>query len=197
MNELEVLEREFYEPYSWIAGCLALVVAFLGLDVFYPDRILDPGNLGVLIGVLLGFTLHELSHRSIARWHGVRAEFVAYTPGLLITIASALLPFKVLAPGYVKVWGYTSQKSYALTVAGGPLANITLALFCILILRLGGRLLDPTHSLIINDVIDVNIWIAFFNLLPVPPLDGYKLFSIDKRVWLALLAFLIVLLFVR
>jgi Zn-dependent protease len=37
----------------------------------------------------------------------------------------------------------------------------------------------------------VNLWLAIFNMLPIPPLDGSKVFSWDKRIWTILFAVLI------
>jgi Zn-dependent protease len=33
----------------------------------------------------------------------------------------------------------------------------------------------------------VNLFLGFFNLLPFPPLDGSRIFSINKPLWVAML----------
>lgn len=179
-------DSEIYEPYSWILGILAVLVAFIGLDLLEPQSLLVPYNAGIVLGVLLGFVLHELMHRGIARRYGLSAEFVAYTPGLLVTLVSALLPARIIAPGYVRVWGSSSREGYVFSVAGGPLANIAIALAG----ALAGGLVGGSAASILAGVVEVNLWIALFNLLPAPPLDGYKLVSLDARVWAALVALL-------
>ena len=37
----------------------------------------------------------------------------------------------------------------------------------------------------------VNIWLAVFNMLPIPPLDGSKVLAWDKRIWAGVFIFLI------
>jgi Zn-dependent protease len=43
----------------------------------------------------------------------------------------------------------------------------------------------------------VNLWLAAFNLIPVPPLDGSKVFAWSKLIWaiIAIPTWLFVLLF--
>jgi Zn-dependent protease len=40
----------------------------------------------------------------------------------------------------------------------------------------------------------VNTWLAIFNLIPLGPLDGAKIFNWDKSVWVAALVVAVVLL---
>ena len=62
----------------------------------------------------------------------------------------------------------------------GPLTNIILSLFCALLFAVGQRYLPPTFELseplvkmaIIG--VQINIGLAIFNCLPIPPLDGSK-----------------------
>lgn len=75
----------------------------------------------------------------------------------------------------------------ALTAAAGPAANILLALVVMVIwklmIRIGiaaGFVYTPPFliaSQIFQLMVFTNISLAVFNLLPVPPLDGYSIFS--------------------
>jgi Zn-dependent protease len=58
-----------------------------------------------------------------------------------------------------------------MVAAAGPLANLVLAAIIAIPIRLGLRLPWSVVSLLLI-VISVNIGIALFNLLPIPPLDG-------------------------
>ena len=68
----------------------------------------------------------------------------------------------------------------ALVAIAGPAANVCLALFCGLLLRFGVFVtLDPAFITIIGTIVFINLVLATFNLVPIPPLDGSKiLFSI-------------------
>ena len=60
--------------------------------------------------------------------------------------------------------------SEALVALAGPITNIILALFTVLIFKFG-----LVASQIAFMVVYMNIFLAFLNLLPIPPLDGSKI----------------------
>ena len=74
----------------------------------------------------------------------------------------------------------------------GPLSNIIIALFFGLLVRFGAlNQLGDAFVYIANMIVFINLILATFNLVPIPPLDGSKiLFSFlpyrmqDVRVWL-------------
>ena len=62
----------------------------------------------------------------------------------------------------------------------GPLANIAIAFVLGLFLRFSGFIpgldtLPQTFLLLLAFIVQVNIFLALFNLIPVPPLDGSKI----------------------
>jgi Zn-dependent protease len=93
----------------------------------------------------------------------------------------------------------------AKVAAAGPLSNLFVALVFGLIVRFGAGTLEmlsaPTEMLYL--IIQLNLILAVFNLVPIPPLDGSKiLFSVlpyhlrhvqefMERYWLAFLVFFI------
>lgn len=127
-------------------------------------------------------------HRNVARLYGLSAEFVAHAPGLIITAISALLPIRILAPGYVRVYGSSSRRGYALSIAAGPLSNVIIAVFGVLF----SQSLSYPLEVVVSKVVEVNLWLAFFSLLPIPPLDGHRLASLDIRIWSLLLILLVI-----
>ncbi len=65
----------------------------------------------------------------------------------------------------------------AIVAAAGPLVNLFIAVVFGVLIRIGAAadLLPPSFAYLTGVVVYINIMLAFFNLLPVPPLDGSKL----------------------
>jgi len=68
------------------------------------------------------------------------------------------------------------NKAMMLVAASGPLTNITLAVLFALGLRYLPASTTPLFVLLVSSCY-INIILALFNLLPVPPLDGSKLLA--------------------
>jgi len=140
-----------------------------------------------LIAVSLGFMLHELAHRAVARKYGAHAEFRMWRTGIAIALASSLFGWVFAAPGAVyiypksDVWGRPSLSRTAngIISVAGPMTNVILALAFFAADRIIP--LGAVASLAVS----INVWLAFFNMLPLPPLDGSKVFAWDIRLWLA------------
>lgn len=168
---------------------LAFSLAFSGgfQALSYPSILIIMFPLA-LVGVSAGFVLHELGHRFVARRFGCFAEYKMWTTGLVVAILCSFFGFVFAAPGAVMVHPgvdlegrptLTKQRMGIISLAG-PSMNICLAIVFIL---LNG--LYP--SLVFFLGARINIWLALFNLIPFGPLDGAKIFSWDKKVWLVAL----------
>lgn len=64
--------------------------------------------------------------------------------------------------------------SEAMVAAAGPIANISVAIIFGIILRTAGNL-NSAFTQILAIIVLINIVLAVFNLVPIPPLDGSKL----------------------
>ena len=145
-----------------------------------PERIL-----AIAVALVVGITFHEFSHAFVADQlgdHRPRAlGRVSLNPARHIEPLGALLfllaGFGGGRPVPVNVYALRGgQRSMALVSAAGPLANVVVALVFAIPLRL---LLatDAGPSLAVSVLFDVvlfNVILALFNLLPIPPLDGYR-----------------------
>jgi Zn-dependent protease len=149
-----------------------------------------------LVGVGTGFVLHELGHRQIARKFGAHSEFRAWNFGLLLALGTAVLsffsPLKLIfaAPGAVYTYGpYLSRDQHGLISLAGPLTNILVALLFFLLNALQSIFIasELVAVMLVYGAL-INLWLAFFNLIPIPPLDGSKVFSWNPLLW-ALLFF--------
>jgi Zn-dependent protease len=163
------------------------------------DLLLVP--LTSLLAVVLGITIHEFSHAlaaellgdSTARYQGrLTLNPVAHFDlfgGLMILVSSLT--------GFGFGWGkpvpvnpyrlrYGPRVGMALTSVAGPLSNVVLATLFGVPLRLVNPM-PPRLYLALVTVVSVNLALAVFNLLPVPPLDGFGvlqgLFSTIRARW--------------
>ena len=74
------------------------------------------------------------------------------------------------------------KKGAALIGAAGPLSNIAIAVVFGLVLRVLGDGAPLGFVLLANIVVIINLLLAIFNLLPIPPLDGSNiLFAVLPR----------------
>jgi Zn-dependent protease len=98
------------------------------------------------------------------------------------------------------------RKDMALVALAGPGTNILIAILAAIIAHLLGLRIedfsngDNLFSMFLGIVIGINISLAIFNLLPIPPLDGSKIFSLvlpdkEANAYLSLGSFGMIILF--
>lgn len=66
---------------------------------------------------------------------------------------------------------------YGLTALAGPASNLVMATIMILPLRLTGVEITGFAGLLASQIVFLNILLAAFNLVPIPPLDGSKILT--------------------
>jgi Zn-dependent protease len=69
------------------------------------------------------------------------------------------------------------RKDLALVSLAGPLTNIIIAILASIALRLIPNL-NQIIGIILFYIVHLNLLLGIFNLLPIPPLDGSKIFSL-------------------
>lgn len=150
-----------------------------------------------LIVLLFSVVIHEISHGYAALFLGDRtAEYagrltlnpikhIDLVGTIILPVISLLLPGSFLF-GWAKPVPYNpynlrNQRWGEAIVAGaGPASNIMLALifgFFIRFYLIPNDLLVSGAGVICQVIVAVNIVLAIFNLIPIPPLDGSKIIS--------------------
>jgi len=135
----------------------------------------------LLPGLLVGLTIHEFAHAITAKWLGDRTAErmgrVSLNPlrhlSPLGTLALFILGFGWGKPVMVNIYNFKKPKFYyLLSSLAGPAANLVLCA-----LSLGILYLRPhwTIAFICVSIFYINAILAVINLLPVPPLDGSKI----------------------
>lgn len=185
---MDMSEKELRDlVISAAALAFAFAILFLGgIDAFTENSLVEFVSVFVmsLIGVSLGFILHELGHRYVARRFDCFAEFTVWPLGLLLAIVSSFFGLIFAAPGAVMIypktdmWGtsYLSPRKLGLISISGPAMNVALSIvFLFLYFQLPWAVFQLGAW--------INAWLAAFNLIPFALLDGLKIFRWDKRIW--------------
>ena len=69
------------------------------------------------------------------------------------------------------------KSGMAITAAAGPISNVIMATLVVIPVRFGG--IEPTGygAVLVEQFIFVNLLLAAFNMIPLPPLDGSKILA--------------------
>ena len=173
-----VLSLIFSDPVSLLQQDFSLLFATL---------------LATMFVVVIAFFSHEMSHKFVAIHYGCDAEYKMWPLGLGIGLALSLIPggFVIAAPGAVYVSPYKkgfafkvanlSRKNYAIISLSGPLTNIILASALNIV-----NIFIPFSLLLLTA--RISFFLAFFNLLPIPPMDGSKVMRWNMKIWGLLIA---------
>ncbi|HIQ50235.1 MAG TPA: site-2 protease family protein [Nanoarchaeota archaeon] len=175
---------------------IVLSVAFLNI---IGDFTLENFVISLLI-VIFVFVVHELAHRGVAKYYGFSAKYVAWPFGLLLTLLTSFGSFLLggsflfAAPGAVQISPYSdkfafqlrpmTKKEYGIIALSGPASNIAVGVIFFLLF-----LIFPSPIYFLYNISKISFWLAFFNLLPIPPLDGSKILIWNIKIWFIIIAF--------
>ncbi len=188
---------------------LSIIVAWVVLSVAITYQKLvglltGAGSLDVVIAGFVatatGFILHEMGHKFVAIRRGYLAHFRLWIWGLVLTISIVTISGGGLvfgAPGAVYIspsaagfYGYNSSRGSSdpeednmIISVAGPGINLVLAIgFLALLFSVPAGFL---YTVAFFGLL-LNVGLGSFNMLPVPPLDGSKIFRKSVPVALAI-----------
>lgn len=154
----------------------------------------DPQTMiiSILVKLLVLFTafpIHECSHGLMAKFLGddtaERQGRLTLNPfvhlDLMGSIFMILAGFGWAKPVQTNPRNYTRVKpktGMAITAFAGPLSNILLAILVMVLYKVlfyTGTISNAYIGMALILIIKVNLFLAVFNLLPIPPLDGSRI----------------------
>jgi Zn-dependent protease len=191
---------EFAISVVWLGIAFGIAIAG-GINAFKDTVGLRITILESLVVVFFAFVFHELAHRIAARRYGFQAVYRVWIPGLILAMGSALLGFLFAAPGgvHIMITQNTAENRAKLgkSALAGPIVNIVLTIvfivFNIVFLSFVQSYVSSTgiHTswvISVGDIgiigMQINAWLAFFNLIPWGNFDGNKVFQWNKKVWM-------------
>lgn len=144
----------------YVHATFLILVIWLAVNQYLESRSTAAmlGTVGFVLLLFLIIVLHELGHALAARRYGIETQDIT------------LLPIG----GVARLNRIPEDPRQELVVAiAGPLVNMVIAagLFIGILISGGpGRVLDIGNLL--SQLLVLNVWLAFFNLLPAFPMDG-------------------------
>lgn len=152
--------------------------------------------LGIVIGLpvlIFSAILHEIMHGIVADKLGDPTArlmgrltldprkhidpFLSIILPILLIISHSPVIFGGAKPVPIDPYNLREgRKDIALVSLAGPLTNVGIAIIAALLFHLFSTVLIV--SLILQIIVSYNILLAIFNLLPIPPLDGSKIFAL-------------------
>lgn len=143
--------------------------------------------------LILSIMFHELAHGTVADRLGdptprLRGRLTLNPLAHLELVGSLLVPLMCIISGSGFIIGWAKPVPFtvahlkykrwgpALVAAAGPAMNLAIAIICAVLFRFFYATgLNMSLASLLAQVVIVNISLALFNLLPVPPLDGHHI----------------------
>jgi Zn-dependent protease len=156
---------------------------------------MEIGDIAVIVALIMSIVLHEMAHGYAANWLGDPTARLQgrLSPNPLVHIdplGSVIIPALLFISNAGFLFGWAKPVPYnpynlsdqrygeAKVAAAGPAMNIFIAIIFGTLIRLAEPLaLNEAFLALAAYIVFINILLAFFNMLPIPPLDGSKIIS--------------------
>ncbi len=125
--------------------------------------------------------LHELGHKFVGMAFGLAAYFQVFWEGLGLALILRWInsPILLLAPAYVTVPNAMPLQNFFIAFAG-PGINLLLWLGSAYYLK-SKKNIGRKTAIGLMMTKQINKWLFIFNMIPIPPLDGFNVaFSLYK-----------------
>ncbi len=163
-----------------------------------PSRFDPESFLIQLVAAIIAIAIHEFAHAitadslgdSTARSQGritlnPLAHFDPLGFFMLCLLAAGFFGFAWGRPVPVNPYALRGgRRGMALVAIAGPLSNLMQAAIAVAFLRALGGSADPSLGVFLGAYVRLNLLLAAFNMIPVPPLDGYNvLMGLVSNFW--------------
>ena len=168
---------------AWAALALAFTIVYSG-GLAGGSSLFGGGFVSAyfvaFVAVGSGFVLHELMHKFTAERYGYWAEFRIWVMGIILALVTSTLGFIFAAPGatYISGNNVTERQNGVISLAG-PATNVVIAFIFLLVGFVGTGIFEELGVI----GFEVNLFLATFNMIPIMPLDGAKVFRWNKVLW--------------
>jgi len=207
-NLIDKLNRYFTFNSEEIKGILGstLIIAFI-----ISFKLWGPGDefnfayglknfFNSILIVLLSILVHISAQKICGLYIGFKVEFRTFWPGLLIALILCFVSggaIWLLIPGGIVIYHMAQHRlgffryglnywSLGMISAIGPLSNVILAAL-LAVIAYGGVIIPPMTPIatttLIGRAISLNLWLAIFTMLPIPPLDGSNVFFASRLLY--------------
>lgn len=145
----------------------------------------------VVAVIVMSAVIHEVMHGVAAEWLGdptarLQGRITLNPISHIDPIGSVFLPLILVLTNSPFLFGWAKPVPYnpynlrpgrfseAIVAGAGPVSNLAIAIVFGLVIQL--NILAPLNEMLFY-IVFINVMLFFFNLIPIPPLDGSKVLA--------------------